>query len=220
MQALLQSVPRPCSRPPSTHTSPETPGHSRASRGQSCGIAASSSWVLVHTRFCLCPPRVCFSCKFCWLCAGINSDLLKEGSCHTQVCCTQNPCPCGRPLLTCIFAGDTQTQLWLSLCGVSGSWWAQTLFEPSEHFWWVRALILNVISPLQPSCWGFSFALQCGVSFLARSNILQSMVVQLRVVVSEFSQEKMSTCPSTTPSYTSIPCWDIISQICVTDVVC
>ena len=25
---------------------------------------------------------------------------------------------------------DTQTQFWLSLCGVSGSWWAQGLFEP------------------------------------------------------------------------------------------
>ena len=28
--------------------------------------------------------------------------------CVTQVCCTQNPCPCGRPLLTCASAGDTQ----------------------------------------------------------------------------------------------------------------
>ena len=26
-------------------------------------------------------------------------------------------------------------------------------------------MILNVISPLLPSCWGFSFALRCGVSF-------------------------------------------------------
>ena len=25
---------------------------------------------------------------------------------------------------------NTQTQFWLSLCGVSGSWWAQGLFEP------------------------------------------------------------------------------------------
>ena len=30
--------------------------------------------------------------------------------------------------------------------------------------WQVRDLILNVISPLLPSCWGFSFALGCGVS--------------------------------------------------------
>ena len=30
----------------------------------------------------------------------INGDLLQEGLCHPQVCCTQSPCPCGRPLLT------------------------------------------------------------------------------------------------------------------------
>ena len=34
---------------------------------------------------------------------------------------------------------------------------------------------------------------------LISSNILQSMVVQLRVIVLEFSQEKMSVCPSTLP---------------------
>ena len=26
----------------------------------SCGVTAPFSWVLMHTRFCLCPPRVCF----------------------------------------------------------------------------------------------------------------------------------------------------------------
>ena len=45
--------------------------------------------------------------------------------CMTHVCCTQNPCSCGRPLLTCTSSGDTQTQVWLSLCGVSGSWCTQ-----------------------------------------------------------------------------------------------
>ena len=56
-------------------------------------------------------------------------------------------------------AGDTHTGFWLSLCGVSGSWCAQGLFEPSERLWWVWGLILNVITPLLPLCWGFSFAL-------------------------------------------------------------
>ena len=104
-------------------------------------------------------------CKFWQLYGGINGDLLQEGLCHTQVCCTQSPCPCSRPLLTCTFAGDTETQLWLSLCGVSGSWCAQGLFEPPEHLWRVRGLILNAISPLLLSCWGFSFARGCGISF-------------------------------------------------------
>ena len=26
----------------------------------SCGVIAPFSWVLVHIKFCLCPPRVCF----------------------------------------------------------------------------------------------------------------------------------------------------------------
>ena len=36
------------------------------------------SLFLVHTRFCLCPPRVCFPvlCKFWWLYGGVNGYLL------------------------------------------------------------------------------------------------------------------------------------------------
>jgi len=65
---LLQKVPgthcytqclSPCSRPPLTHASA---GDSWTLVGMSgsvsCGVTAPFSWVLVHTRFCLCPPRV------------------------------------------------------------------------------------------------------------------------------------------------------------------
>ena len=38
--------------------------------------------------------------------------------------CTQSPCPCSRPLLTRT-SEKTQTQVWLSLCGVSVSWCVQ-----------------------------------------------------------------------------------------------
>ena len=62
--------------------------------------------------------------------------------------------------LTCTFTGDTQTQFYLSLCGVSGSWCTQGLFEPSEHLCWVWNLILNMVLPLLPFSWGFSFALK------------------------------------------------------------
>ena len=41
----------------------------------------------------------------------------------------------------------------------------KVLFEPSKRLWRVWDLILNMISPLLPSCWGFSFALGHGVSF-------------------------------------------------------
>ena len=41
----------------------------------------------------------------------------------------------------------------------------KVLFEPSEHLWWVWGLVLSVILPFLLSCWGFSLALRCGVSF-------------------------------------------------------
>ena len=97
----------------------ETPGYSRASLGQSLVgslLLSPGSWC---TRFCLHPPRVYFPvlCKFWQLYGGVNGDFLQEGLCHTQVCCTQSPCPCSSPLLTCTSTGDTQTQFCLSRWG-------------------------------------------------------------------------------------------------------
>ena len=115
--------PRHCGRPLPTHASARDSWTLMGKSGSvSCGVTAPFSWVLVHTRFCLCPLRVCFPVlyQFWWLCGGVNGDLLQESLCHTQVCCTQSPCPCGRPLLTHTFEGDSQTQFWLSLCG--GLW--------------------------------------------------------------------------------------------------
>ena len=171
------SVPSPAAGHLPTH--PST-GDSWTLMGKSgsvsCGVTDSVSWVLVHTRFCLCLARVCFSvpCKFWWLYGGVIGNLLQKGLCHIQVCCTQSPCPCGSPLLTRTSTGDTQTQFCLRLCGVSGSWCALGLFEPSERLWQVWGLILNAISPLLPSCWGFSFALGRGVSSESRSSTMQT----------------------------------------------
>ena len=111
----------------------ETPGHSQASLGQSLVGSLLLSLFLVHTRFCLCPPRVYFPvlCKFWQLYGGVIGNRLQEGLCHTQVCCTQSTCPCGSPLLTRTSTGDTQTQFSLSLCGVLGTWCTQGLFELS-----------------------------------------------------------------------------------------
>ena len=117
---LLQKVPCthchtqcpwPYSRSPPTHASA---GDSWTLTGKSglvsCGVTAPFSWVLVCTRFCSCPPRVRFpSLKFWGLYGGVNGYLLEEGLCHTQVCCSQSPCPWGSPLLTHNSTGDTQT---------------------------------------------------------------------------------------------------------------
>ena len=118
-------------------------------------------------------------CKFWRLYGGVNGDLHQEGLCHTQVCCTQSPCPCGRPLLTHTSIGDTQTQFCFSLCGVSGSWCAQGLLEPSGCLWRGWGLILNAVSPLALSCWGFSFALGCGVSPESCSSAMQLLLQRL-----------------------------------------
>ena len=89
----------------------------------SCGVAAPFSWVLLRSGFCLCLLRVCIQvlCKFWWLYGEVNVDLLQEGLCHTQVCCTQSPCPCCSSLLTHTSTGNAQTQFCLNLCQVSGS---------------------------------------------------------------------------------------------------
>ena len=103
--------PQLCSRPPPTHTSTgdswTLPGKSGS---VSCGVTAPFSWALVHTKFCLCPPRVYFPvlCKFWQLYGAVNADLLQEGLCHTQVCYTQSPHLCGSPLLTYTSTGDAQ----------------------------------------------------------------------------------------------------------------
>ena len=59
------------------------------------------------------------------------------------------------------------------LCRVSVSCCAQDMFEPSEHLWQAWGLILNAISPLLPSSWGFSFALGHGVSPQSHSSTKQ-----------------------------------------------
>ena len=117
---------------------PETPGHSQASLGQSLVgslLLSPGSWCAWGS---ICALPECVSpvlCKFWQLYGGVNDDFLQEGLCHTQVCCTQSPWPCGSSLLTHTSTGYTQTQFCLSLCGVSGSWCTQGLFESSEPLW-------------------------------------------------------------------------------------
>ena len=114
--------PRPCSSPPLNLSSTrDSWTHIGKSGSVSCGVTAPFSWVLVHSRFCVC---VCVCalqesvslvpCKFWGFFGGVNGDLLQEGLCHTQVCCTQRPC--SRPLLT-----HTSTGYSWTLMGMSGS---------------------------------------------------------------------------------------------------
>ena len=157
----------------------ETPVHSQASLGQSLVgslLLSPGSWCTQDFVCALLESVSTVLCKFWWFYGGVNGNLLHEGLCHTQVCCTQSPCPCGRPLLTCTFTGDTQTLKGRSGSVSVGSPGAyKILFEPSKHLWQVWGLILNVILPLQPSCWGFSFALDVGYSLPPKMEKLYTM---------------------------------------------
>ena len=95
---------------------------------------------------------------------GLMATSSKRAYAIPKSAAPKGPCPCGSPLLTRTSAGNAQTQFCLSLSGVSGSCCAQDLFEPSSRVWWEWGLILNMNSPLLPSCWGFSFALGHGIS--------------------------------------------------------
>ena len=114
------SVPNPVAGHSQPMPLPETPGHSQASLGQSLvGSLLFSPWSLHAHGFFFPALQESVSpvlCKFWRPYGGVNCDLLREGLCHIQVCCTQSPCPCGRLLLTCTSERDTQT-----LKGRSGS---------------------------------------------------------------------------------------------------
>ena len=126
----------------------EIPGHFWACLGQSLMeslLLSPGSWC---TQGFVCALQESVSpvlCKFWWFYGAVNGDILQEGLCHTQVCCTQSPCPCSSSLSAHNFAGDTQTQFCLSLCGVSGSWCAQDIVYDLQEsvspvlckFWWL-----------------------------------------------------------------------------------
>ena len=161
------------------------------------GPGAHKVCVCVCVCACARAPRVCFPVprKFCGSMVGLMVTSSKRAYAIPRSAAPRAPAHCWL-----VPPEDTEAQFWLSFCGVSGSWCTQGLFEPSKHHWQVWAMILNSISPLLPSCWGFSFACGNGYLFLVGSSILLLMVIQHQVVMLEFSQEEMSSCPSGKPS--------------------
>ena len=101
------SAPNPAAGHHQSTPPPETPGHSWASLGHfllGSLLLSPGSWC---TQVLFVPSKSLFL-QSCVSSGGINGDLLQEGLCHTQVSCTQSPCPCSRPLLTQTSSGDTQ----------------------------------------------------------------------------------------------------------------
>ena len=142
-------------------------------------------------------------CKF-WrlLMVGLMATSSKRACAIPRSAVPRAPAPCSRPLLTRTSVGDTQTLKGRSnsvSVGFPGA--HNVLFEPSESLWWVWGLILNAILPLLPSCWGFSFALACGVSFFG--GIQHSPVDGCSVASYKFGvlRGEDETHPSTLPSW-------------------
>ena len=189
----------------------ETPGHSWASLGQSLVgslLLSPGSWCAQGSVCALQESVTPVLCKLWQLYGGVHGDLLQEGLCHTQVYCIQSPCPCSRPLLTQTSAGDTQTQFCLSLCGVSGSWCIQGLFETSESLWRVWGFILSgAILLLLLSCWGFSFALGQGLSLQSCSNAYRLAGASRR------REEERSWCSLNIFLCSGVPSFSVFSSV-------
>ena len=86
----------------------------------------------------------------------------------SQVCWSQSPCP----LAGHCWPVPLQETLKHSKVGLAQSLWGLRVLVHTRFCLSLPSvsggygvLILNMISPLLPSCWGFSFALGCGVSF-------------------------------------------------------
>ena len=82
--------------------------------------------------------------------------------------------------------------------------------SPTRQVWY---LIFIMTAPLLLSHCGFFFVFGCGISFLVGSNILLLMVVQQLISVLVLSQEEMSTCASTLPSWTRSPFIEFVTVL-------
>ena len=140
MHTLLDSVPltlKQATADPETGcylpTPPlETPGHSWIWLGQFLGgslLLSSGSWcteIFVRALQEYVSPGLC---KFWWFYGGANGDLLQQGLCHMQVCCTQNPCSRHNwpvpPQETLRHSSDSVSVGWAGILCPSHVWAAQ-----------------------------------------------------------------------------------------------
>ena len=122
----------------------ENPGHSLARLGQSLVgslLLSPGSWC---TQVLFVPSESLFSQSRV---SSGGSVVELTATTSKRACTIPSPLhpsplhPCGSLLLTHISTEDIQTQFCLSLCGVSGSWCMQHLFDPSECLWWLWGLI-------------------------------------------------------------------------------
>ena len=111
---------------------PETAGHSRASLGQSLVgslLLSPASWC-IQGSVCALPESVSQSC------VSSGSSVVGElwpptrGLMPHPSLLRPEPRPLRQATADRTSSGDAQTQLWLGLCGISGSWCAQVCLSP------------------------------------------------------------------------------------------
>ena len=94
---LLHSMHPPWSGPPLTRASARdswTPMGMSGSVSWGSLLLSPGSWC-TQAFVCALQESVSSVLIMFWhFCGGVNGNLLQEGLCHTQVCCTQSPCPC------------------------------------------------------------------------------------------------------------------------------
>ena len=117
---------------------PETPGQSQESLSQSLLgslLLSPGPWCIQGSIGALQESVSPVLCKFWWLYGGVNGDLLQEGLCQHPSLLHPEPLTLRQLTADPYSSGDAHTQLWLRLCGVSGSWYTQGLLEPPERLW-------------------------------------------------------------------------------------
>ena len=182
--------PSPCGEPLLTHASTGDPLTLANRCGSvSCGVTTPFPWVLVHERFCLCPPRV----EPLFLSVLWNS--------HNQippVFKVRFPVPLQnsqtrKPDMGLRTFTRVKELLWYYCSPVCGL--------PS---WQACDLILLWLRPFCHLIAASSFSLDMRYFFLVSSSILLLLTVPQLVVILVLLQEEMSTHPSTLPSWTRI----------------
>ena len=156
---------QPCNRPPPTHASARDSWTLTGKSGSvSCEVTAPFSWVLMSTRFCLCPPRVCLP-QSCVSSGGSIVGLMATSSKRAYAIPRSTAPRAPAPAAVHCWPMPPQETLRHRSVSVSvgspGSGVHKVCLSPLSILAGME-FDSKMISPLLPSCWGFSFALGWG----------------------------------------------------------
>ena len=182
----------PCPRgepqpPPASAGDPPTPAGRSGS--VSHGVTAPSSWVLMHTLLCVCPPRV--ECLF----PPALSKSCNQIPLAFRVWFSGNSSShFWTPRLGSLMGGSEPSLQWVNFCGIIALQFVSN--SPSSYGIWFycdwapRTISLCLL--LRLWMWGI---------FLVSSNVFLSMMVQQLAVMPVLLQEGVSVRPCTPPSW-------------------